>query len=218
MNNTLNQNFEPLTIPSLAYTFNQLEPYLDAKTLEIHHTKHHQTYLDNLNKIIQANQSLWGQSLEQILLNLNQLPLDLQTPVLNNAGQVYNHNKYFENLSPTINQKPSAILSSAIVEEFGSMEKFLQDFKQAGLTQFGSGWVFLILDDSKGLEIVKTSNANSPITSGKTPLITMDVWEHAYYLNYQNRRADYIDGFFQILNWELVSQNYQHQLTSSINS
>jgi superoxide dismutase, Fe-Mn family len=210
MNNTLNT---ALAMPALSYSFNQLEPYLDAKTLEIHHTKHHQTYLNNLNKLIEANQDLWGKSLEQILTNLNQLPLDLQTPVLNNAGQVYNHNKYFENLSPIINQKPSASLTKAIVDEYGSLEKFLAEFKQAGLTQFGSGWVFLILDETKGLEIIKSSNANSPITSGITPLITMDVWEHAYYLNYQNRRGDYIDGFFQILNWELVSQNYQTQLS-----
>jgi superoxide dismutase, Fe-Mn family len=201
-----------IALQPLNYNFNDLEPYLDAKTLEIHHTKHHQTYLDNLNKLISENKELENLELEDILLKINQLPIEIQTPTLNNAGQVYNHNKYFECLSPIIDQNPSQELLAKICQDFGSMEIFKDNFKKAGLSQFGSGWVFLIINDKKELEIVKASNAGNPITNGVAPILTMDVWEHAYYLKYQNKRADYIDNFFRIINWELVSQNYSKQL------
>jgi superoxide dismutase, Fe-Mn family len=192
----------------LPYTFNQLEPYLDAKTIEIHYSKHHKTYLDNLNKLIEVNPQLQGKNLVQILSAVTSLPVELQRPVINNAGQVYNHDLYWQSLSTHIDQKPSGLLSDKINTQFGSYTEFMKLWKEAGLTQFGSGWVFLTVKADKSLEIVKTSNADNPMFRGVEPLMTMDVWEHAYYLGYQNKRGDYIDSYFKIVNWELISQKY----------
>ncbi len=192
----------------LPYTFNQLEPYLDAKTIEIHYTKHHKTYLDNLNKLIEANSQIQGKTLVQILSAVSSLPVEFQRPVINNAGQVYNHDLYWQSLSTHIDQKPSGLLADKINTQYGSYTEFMKLWKEAGLTQFGSGWVFLTVKADKSLEIVKTSNADNPMFRGIEPLMTMDVWEHAYYLAYQNKRGDYIDSYFKIVNWELISQKY----------
>ncbi|MGL4758495.1 MAG: superoxide dismutase [Patescibacteria group bacterium] len=197
-----------LEMMKLPFAYNALEPYMDAKTVEIHYDKHHRTYLDNLNKIVAENNELKSKSLEDIIASVNILPVEIQRAVGNNAGQVYNHNKFWESLSPTLDQKPSGILAEKIEKKWGSLDKFKEEWKKIGLAQFGSGWVFLIVNESTELEIVKSSNADGPIFRRIVPLLTMDVWEHAYYLNYQNKRGEYIENFFKIINWEKVGQNY----------
>jgi superoxide dismutase, Fe-Mn family len=201
-----------LELTKLPYSYNQLEPYLDAKTIEIHYSKHHKTYLDNLNKLIEANPALQSKSLSQIMSSVNSLPVELQRPVINNAGQVYNHDLYWKSLSKHIDQKPSGLLADKINSQYGSYAEFMKLWKEAGLTQFGSGWVFLTVKVDKSLEIVKTSNADNPMFRGVESLMTMDVWEHAYYIGYQNKRGDYIDAYFRILNWEEISQKYSESV------
>lgn len=197
-----------LELINLPYGLNALEPYLDAKTVEIHYDKHHRTYLDNLNKLIAENDELKGKTLEEIIASINILPVELQRPVTNNAGQVYNHNQYWESICPLIDQQPSGILAEKIEKKWGSYLEFKKEWKKIGLSQFGSGWVFLIVNDASELEIIKSSNADGPMFRRIAPLLTMDVWEHAYYLNYQNRRGDYIDNYFRIVNWERVGEKY----------
>jgi superoxide dismutase, Fe-Mn family len=199
-----------LELINLPYGYSQLEPYLDAHTLEVHYSKHHRTYLDNLNKLIETNLSLQGKSLEEIIKSVNCLSVELQRPVINNAGQVFNHNLYWETLSPIIDQRPTGLLANKIDTQYGSYDKFMKIWKEAGLSQFGSGWVSLIVKEDRSLDIVKTANADTPMFRGQLPLMTMDVWEHAYYLNYQNRRGDYIDNFFKIVNWTAISDKYTH--------
>ena len=176
------------TLPNLNYSYTDLEPFIDAKTVEIHHSKHHATYVAKLNSALETYPELQTKSLEDLLLSLNTLPDSLKTTVLNNGGQVYNHNLYWESLSPNSTKKPEGNLLLAIEKTFGSFEQFQTLFSEAGATQFGSGWVWLSLDENNQLVIDKTSNADSPLLHNKKPLLTMDVWEHAYYLNYQNRR------------------------------
>jgi superoxide dismutase, Fe-Mn family len=202
-----------LTLTPINYNFNELEPYIDAKTLEIHHTKHHQTYLDNLNKLIQDNVDLQNKTVEQILTNLDKLDPQIQTAVLNNAGQVYNHDQYFASMTKEVDQSIDIVLLERINSDFGGIDKFKEQLKALGLSQFGSGWVFLVLVDGK-LTLQKTSNANTPFLNGLVPMITMDVWEHAYYLKYQNKRADYIDNFIRVINWNRASQIYLSLVTS----
>jgi superoxide dismutase, Fe-Mn family len=197
-----------LNLKKLPYTYGELEPYIDSKTLEIHYDKHHRTYLDNLNKLISDNKILEGKTLEEILKSVNILPLELQRPVINNGGQVYNHNQYWLSMSSITDQKPTGVLFEKIVKTWGSYEAFLEEWKKNGLAQFGSGWVFLIINDDNKLEIQKTSNADSPIFRGITPILTMDVWEHAYYLKYQNKRAEYIDNYFKVIDWSNVAKLY----------
>ncbi len=190
----------------LPYSYTAFEPYIDAKTVEIHYDKHHRTYLENLNKLIDDNEVLQGKTLEELLKSINILPNELQRPVINNGGQVYNHNQYWYSLTPVIDQSPLGLVAQKIEKKWGSYEEFKADWKKTGLSQFGSGWVFLTVNIDGDLEIVKTSNADSPIFRGVEPLLTMDVWEHAYYLKYQNKRGDYIDNYFRLVNWERVSE------------
>lgn len=193
-----------LELNILPFNYNSLEPYIDCQTVEIHYSKHHKTYLDNLNKLIAVNAPLADLSLDQIIAKVNQLDIDLQRPVINNAGQVYNHNKYWESLSGDFDQTPSITFLNKINKKFTNLDNFKAEWKKAGLSQFGSGWVFLINNSDNELEIVKTANGDSPIFRGITPLLTMDVWEHAYYLKYQNKRADYIDNYFRVINWSKI--------------
>ena len=186
----------------LKYSNTELEPYLNSQTLDIHHGKHHATYDVNLEKLLLDFPEKTNASLEEILGDLDYFGAK-KTAILNNAGQVYNHNLYFDCLTSK-ETKPSVELGLAL-DKFGSNFKAL--WKEAGLTQFGSGWVWLVAG-ANGLEIQKTSNADSPLIHGQTPILTMDVWEHAYYLNYQNKRADYIEDFFKMIDWNVVSQNY----------
>lgn len=187
------------TLSPLPYPQNALEPYMSAKTLEFHHGKHHQTYIDNLNKLIQ-NTEFENLSLEEIILKTSNKPE--YTSIFNNAAQTFNHNFFFFHLSPNGGQKPDIKLLGRIEKTFGSYDHFKNEFKNAAISQFGSGWTWLTEDKNGNLSILKTSNADTPIAHGLTALATIDVWEHAYYLDFQNRRADFIETFLtHLLKW-----------------
>jgi len=198
----------PFTLPKLPYDFNALEPAIDARTMEIHWGKHHQTYVNNTNAQVENTEfSSW--SLEKLLTSLPSLPADKQGPIRNNAGGVWNHNFFWEVLAaPSKAGKPSGKLAAAL-ETLGGYDKFKADFGKAALTRFGSGWAWLSVKADKSLVISSTANQDSPISEGLKPLIALDVWEHAYYLHYQNRRADYIEAFFSVINWGKVGELYE---------
>lgn len=193
-------------LPKLPYAFDALEPHIDAKTMEIHYSKHHQAYTTNLNAAIEGT-DLAGKSIEDILANL-----DLNNkPVRNNGGGFYNHNLFWEIMAPNAGGEPTGDLAAAINEAFGSFEAFKDAFSKAGATQFGSGWAWLCVKNGK-LEVCGTANQDNPLMKGigceGTPILGLDVWEHAYYLNYQNRRPDYINAFFNVINWDVVATKY----------
>ncbi len=193
-------------LPKLPYAYDALEPHIDARTMEIHHTKHHNAYTTNLNAAI-AGTALEGKSIEEILHNL-----DLSNgAVRNNGGGFYNHNLFWEVMSPNGGGEPTGELAAAIVKDLGSFEAFKEAFAKAGATQFGSGWAWLCVKDGK-LAVCGTPNQDNPLMPGVacqgTPILGMDVWEHAYYLNYQNRRPDYITAFFNVINWDEVAKRY----------
>lgn len=197
-----------VTLPELPYGKNELEPYISAKTLEFHYGKHHQAYVTNTNNLIQ-NTPLEKADLETIIkesANDNS-----KIGIFNNSAQVWNHTFYWHSIKPKGGGEPPKSLLDKIVADFGSFENFKNEFKQAAATQFGSGWAWLVLDPSdKKLKVLKTPNAETPITKGLKPLITIDVWEHAYYLDYQNRRPDYIDTFINyLINWDFALKNYE---------
>lgn len=196
------------TLPKLNYNYEALEPFIDAKTVEIHYSKHHQTYVNKLNEALKDYPELLAKTLEELLTSIPSLPSNLQVPVTNNGGQVYNHNLYWESIAPNTGGQPTGELLEAINVTFGSFEAFKTLFAEAGTTQFGSGWAWLSLDADKKLVIDKTSNADSPLIHGKKPILTMDVWEHAYYLKYQNLRPEYINNFWNIVNWAEVSRKF----------
>jgi Fe-Mn family superoxide dismutase len=191
-------------LPNLPYAYDALEPYIDARTMEIHHTKHHQAYITNLNAAI-AGTDLEGKSIEEILKNCADKPA-----VRNNGGGFWNHNLFWEIMAPNAGGEPTGDLADAIVSAFGSFQAFKDEFAKAGLSRFGSGWAWLCLTDGK-LEICSTPNQDNPLMGvgcSGTAILAMDVWEHAYYLHYQNRRPDYISAFFNVINWEVVAKNY----------
>lgn len=188
------------TLPSLLYKYDSLEPYIDAKTMEIHHSKHHQAYIDKLNTALTGTEWV-DRSIEDILQNLDKLPAEKQMAVRNNGGGHYNHSLFWNMMNPGSERTPQGELSDLIDQTFGSLDKFKSDFAEAGVSRFGSGWIWLIQKDGK-LEIISTPNQDSPIMNGIEPLLGLDVWEHAYYLKYQNRRPDYIDSWWNIVNWE----------------
>lgn len=196
------------TLMSLPYSLEALQPYIGADTLQIHHGKHHQAYVNKLNEILAGYPDLLEMSIEDLLKNLDSVPENIKTAVINNAGQVYNHNLYWESMRPNAGGEPIGKLAEEMNATFGSFENFKEEFSNLGVTQFGSGWAWLSVDVSGKLVIEKTGNADSPIMHGKTPILTMDVWEHAYYLNYQNRRPDYISAFWNVVNWVEVSRKY----------
>jgi len=193
-----------IVLPNLPYAKEALEPYISAKTLEIHHGKHHQTYVTNLIKLIEGT-DLANEPLESLILKSVNNPD--RVGIFNNAAQVWNHTFYWNSIKPKGGGAPSGEIASKIDTSFGSYDAFVQAFKNAGLTQFGSGWAWLVLNNET-LEIIKTSNADTPIAHGMKPLLTVDVWEHAYYLDYQNKRADYLDAFFShLINWDFANAN-----------
>jgi Fe-Mn family superoxide dismutase len=197
-------------LPELPYAYNALEPVIDAKTMEIHHSKHHQAYVTKLNEALAKYPELQEKSLHELLTSLESLPEDIRTAVQNNGGGHMNHSMFWELLSSE-DTEPSAELLDAINAEFGSLDELKAQFTQAALTRFGSGWAWLSLSPEKKLVIHSTANQDNPIMQGFTPLFGLDVWEHAYYLNYQNRRPDYVDAFWNILNWTEVSANFANQ-------
>jgi Fe-Mn family superoxide dismutase len=193
-------------LPALPYAFDALEPHFDARTMEIHHGKHHATYTTNLNNALEGTEFA-NQPIEQILANLDSLPTDKQGAVRNNGGGYANHNLFWEILAPNAGGEPTGDLADAINAAFGSFADFKAQFKQAATTRFGSGWAWLIVDNGN-LAITSTANQDTPLMDGKKPILGLDVWEHAYYLNYQNRRPDYIDAFFNVVNWAKVAELY----------
>ena len=211
-------NSYPFDLMVLPYDYSALQPSVSRTTLEFHHDKHHQTYVNNLNAALEGSKDFRKKNLEEILSNLDKLPRDIATAVTNNGGGVFNHNFYFEALTAPDSTAPSDKLKDALEKTFGSFENFLAEFKKAALAQFGSGWAWLVMDDGSSLKIVRTANQDTPLKDGMKPLLTIDVWEHAYYLDYQNRRADYIDSYFKIVNWDIVSRRYAVSLFSSFNT
>lgn len=193
------------TLPELGYSFDALEPFIDAKTMEIHHGKHHQGYVDKLNAALEGHEDLQKKTAEELITDLNSIPEDIKAVVRNNAGGHANHSFFWKILKKGV--APSGEVKDAIHEKFGGGEAFKEKFKEAAVTQFGSGWVWLVVSNGE-LEIMKTGNQDSPLTEGKTPILGIDVWEHAYYLKYQNKRPDYVDAFFNVINWEQVNENF----------
>jgi Fe-Mn family superoxide dismutase len=202
----MSQLFE---LTSLPYAFNSIEPAIDALTMEIHHDKHHATYVANLNKALESQPELQGRSIEDLLINLNAVPEVVRSAVRNNGGGHANHSLYWEILTPGGARKPLGTLEKTIESAFGTLDDFTAQFSNAGLTRFGSGWAWLVLDAGKKLKVYSTANQDSPLSQGDIPLLGMDVWEHAYYLKYQNRRADYIKAFMSVVNWNIVSKTFE---------
>lgn len=196
------------TLAPLPYGYDALEPYIDARTVQIHHDKHQQAYVDKLNLAVNKHPELFAKSVAELLTNLDALPEDIKKDVINQGGGVYNHTFYWNSLSPTSAKAPTGNLSAAINETFGSYEDFKAQFKAAAIANFGSGWTWLAKDPSGKLALLNTANQDSPISYGYTPLMTMDIWEHAYYLNYQNKRPEYIDALFNIINWDQAETLY----------
>lgn len=205
----------PHTLPSLPYEYSALEPYIDAQTMEIHHTKHHQAYIDKLNAALEAHPDLAEKPVEELLKDLDAVPEAIRTAVRNHGGGHYNHSVFWTLLTPT-KSEASGSIAGAIEEVFGGMEAFQKTFAEAATTRFGSGWAWLVYPEQSRrvegeqtkLEIVTTANQDSPISEGKQVLLGLDVWEHAYYLKYQNKRADYIDAFWNVVNWTEVEKRY----------
>ena len=198
-------------LPPLPYEYDSLEPWIDKETMVIHHDKHHKTYVDNLNRALIEHKEFHDKKVEWLLQNLSKIPEAIRTQVKNHGGGHWNHSFFWHCLKK--NTKPSGEILRAIVRDFGGYEGFMTKFKQSAISQFGSGWAWLVLNpENKKLEIMQTHDQESPITTGKVPLLVVDVWEHAYYLKYQNRRADYVDAFANVINWEQAERNYINAL------
>lgn len=196
------------TLPELPYAYDALEPYIDAKTMEIHHTKHHQTYIDKLNAALETHPELADKSAEELLADLDAVPEDIRGAVRNHGGGFVNHNLFWTVMTPNADKEPSGELAEKITESFGSLDAFKEKFNAAATGQFGSGWAWLVVSNG-ALEVMATPNQDSPISQGKTPILGLDVWEHAYYLNYQNKRPDYIAAFWNVINWAEVTKRYE---------
>ena len=194
------------TLPELPYAYDALEPYIDARTMEIHHTKHHQTYVDKLNGALAGHEQFADFSAEKLVSNLNAVPEAIRTAVRNHGGGHANHSFFWPMLKKDVNGAGPAF--DAIVKQFGSFDAFKEKFSTAAALLFGSGWAWLVREES-GLAIVTTANQDSPLGLGKKPVLGIDVWEHAYYLKYQNRRPEYIEAFFNVINWEKVNDYYE---------
>lgn len=196
-------------LPPLPYAEDALEPHIDARTMGIHHDKHHAAYTSNLNNALANHPELAGRSLEELLGDLDSIPADIRTAVRNNGGGYANHNLFWEVMSPDGGGEPSGEVAEAIAAAFGSFAAFKTAFTQAGATRFGSGWAWLYLDDAGNLAVSSTPNQDTPLMLGHTPILGVDVWEHAYYLHYQNRRGDYLAAWWNVVNWDQVEANYK---------
>lgn len=198
-------------LPDLPYDYAALEPSIDAQTMEIHYSKHHQGYVDKLNAALQGNDALMQESLESLLSNLDGVPEDIRTAVRNNGGGHYNHSLFWSILSPNGSGEPTGSLLESINSAFGSFSAFKDEFELAAKNHFGSGWAWLVKKDGGELIVMHTANQDNPLMNGAgTPILALDVWEHAYYLKYQNRRPDYVEAWWNIVNWEQVQQNYDN--------
>jgi Fe-Mn family superoxide dismutase len=191
-------------VPPLPYDYNALEPHIDEQTMRVHHDKHHQAYVDKANAALEGTE--WADlPVEEVLTSLDSLPEDKRTPVRNNAGGHANHSLFWEIMTPNGGGEPSGPLADSIAQAFGDLATMKQKVNEAGVNQFGSGWTWLVRDGSGGLQVVSTPNQDSPVTQGLTPLLGIDVWEHAYYLKYQNRRPDYLEAWWNVVNWDAVA-------------
>jgi Fe-Mn family superoxide dismutase len=199
----------PYKLPELTYSYDSLEPYIDKETMEIHYTKHHGAYVNNLNAALEKYPYLHSFCLTDLLANLRALPDDIREAVRNNGGGHLNHSLWWEILKPGGSNVPVGELANEIEKTWGSFEKFKEEFNKAAMSRFGSGWAFLVLDRFQKLHIISYPNQDSPYLEGFIPLMGIDVWEHSYYLKYQNRRADYLNAVWNVLNWNVIEQNYQ---------
>ncbi|WP_456271159.1 superoxide dismutase [Bacillus sp. AK031] len=194
-------------LPALPYEFNALEPHIDAKTMEIHHDKHHAAYVSKVNAALEGHEDLSSKSIEELVANLDAVPENIRTAVRNNGGGHANHSLFWQVLSPNGGGEPTGEVADAINSAFGSYDKFKEEFSAAAATRFGSGWAWLVVDNGE-LKVTSTLNQDSPLMEGQTPILGLDVWEHAYYLNYQNKRPDYIAAFFNVINWDEVNTRF----------
>ncbi|MGI8383341.1 superoxide dismutase [Robertmurraya sp. P23] len=194
-------------LPQLPYAYDALEPHIDKETMNIHHSKHHNTYVTNLNNALAGNEELLSKSVEEVIANLDAVPEAARTAVRNNGGGHANHTLFWQILSPNGGGEPTGDLLDAINAKFGNLDSFKEEFAKAATTRFGSGWAWLAVNNGE-LEVTSTPNQDSPLMEGKTPILGLDVWEHAYYLKFQNRRPDYINTFWNVVNWDEVSKRY----------
>jgi len=197
-------------LPKLPYAEDALEPYIDAQTMNIHHTKHHQAYITNLNAALEKHPELANKSLEDLLSNLNAVPEDIRMAVRNHGGGTWNHNVFWEIMAPKTSVTPSGELLKALEAAFGSFDSFKSEFEKAAIGRFGSGWAWLVRRGD-GLAVVSTANQDNPLSDGLTPLMGIDVWEHAYYLKYQNRRPEYVSNWWNVVNWTAVAERYNRR-------
>jgi Fe-Mn family superoxide dismutase len=195
-------------LPKLPYAVDALEPYIDAQTMTLHHDKHHQTYVTNLNGAIEKHPELAGKSLEDLLMDLNSVPEDIRTVVRNHGGGTWNHSMFWEIMGPNAGGAPKGELAQAVDAAFGSFDAFKSEFEKAANGRFGSGWAWLV-KKGNGLAIVSTANQDNPMSEGMTPIMGIDVWEHAYYLKYQNRRAEYVTNWWNVVNWDAVTGRFR---------
>lgn len=202
---------KPYILPRLGYAYDALEPYIDAKTMQIHYTKHHQAYVDNLNKTLKDYPNLLGLPLEYLLTHLNQVPKEIRTDVKNFAGGNYNHTIFWKMMSPS-ESKPSKVIEDEIKKYFGSFEEFKEKFNTVARKVFGSGYAWLCIDSNGKMIILESKDQDTPLTDGFIPILGIDVWEHAYYLKYQNRRVDFVDAWWNVVNWKQVQENYDNAL------
>ena len=199
---------QPFTLPPLAYAYDALEPHIDARTMELHHTKHHQAYIDNANRALAEFPGCQQKTAEELLKNLGAVPEKIRLAVRNNVGGHANHSLFWRNLGPRGGQAPAGRLAAAIDQAFGSFDAFKTRLTDVAMKRFGSGWAWLAVKPGGVLEVYATANQDSPLSEGLTPVLGLDVWEHAYYLKYQNRRADYVDAFWNVVAWRQVEANF----------
>ncbi len=195
-------------VPPLPYDYNALEPYIDTQTMQLHHDKHHAAYVNNLNNAVN-NTDFASKNVDDLLRNINDVPQNVRTAVQNNAGGHSNHSMFWAIMKPNGGGEPTGALASAIQQTFGSFDQFKAAFNDAGVKRFGSGWTWLVLDQSGKLSVISTANQDSPLMNGQYPVMGNDVWEHAYYLKYQNRRPDYLAAWWNVVNWDEIARRYQ---------
>lgn len=205
----MNAETYPFVVRPLPYEYDALMPVLDEDTLHFHHDKHYKTYVDNLNSALSDYPELQRKSLKELLSTIETLPPQVQTAIRNNGGGVYNHELYFDSMKNPVGQEPGGALAEAIDRDFGSYRQWKEQMKQAAVGKFGSGWAFLVADNKGKLSIIQTANQDVPDLQEYTPIFLVDVWEHAYYLQYQNRRADYVEGWFNLINWRKAEKRYE---------
>jgi superoxide dismutase, Fe-Mn family len=198
-------------VPPLPYDYNALEPYIDTQTMQLHHDKHHAAYVNNLNNALQNQSQLASWTVEDLVQRINEVPEGIRTAVRNNAGGHINHSMFWQIMKPNGGGEPTGELGSAIQQAFGSFDQFKAAFNDAGVKRFGSGWTWLVLDRSGKLQVISTANQDSPMMDGMFPVMGNDVWEHAYYLKYQNRRPDYLAAWWNVVNWDEITHRYQHR-------